>query len=459
MNKLLLNPFESQTVPEVMTERISECYGNCLAFNRTGNLLAVGSLYGIVVIVDFDTYGPIVHLRGHEERILSLCWSYNSFSVLSCGKDRTVRLWYLPDQKELLCLQTRASPYHVEFHPKNPEYCIVDMSQQLPLLVRIEGLQGTKLVDELPEAVKIGVFEETEVEELRLKETAEESGRVGTASKNSLEYFCFFIKDGEEIVRFDNAGSIFSFTFKGLQPLRVYSLPGKSLIRQVVMERRRKMFAVITQDRYIRLFDLESLFESFKETVSPVAQFTDIVGRSQWSCACFSGHSEYLLCGTKGSEHKILVWRIEDGQLEKTLEGPKESIVDLAWNPRRNTIVSCGGSGSLYVWTKDYTENWSAFAPEFTELEENEEYFEREDEFDFVDGILKDQADYAEDEEHPVDIISSLIDDLSDSPHDGNEFCMPVVIDELPLQTCYSLILNYLGNVPQDGKYNRRKGS
>ncbi|GJQ08456.1 hypothetical protein GpartN1_g247.t1 [Galdieria partita] len=429
MNKLLLNPFESQTVPEVMTERISECYGNCLAFNRTGNLLAVGSFYGIVVIVDFDTYGPVVQMLGHEGRILSLCWSYNSFSVLSCGKDRTVRLWYLPDQRELLCLQTRSISYHVEFHPKNPDYCIIDMSQQLPLLVNVVGMQGTKSVDELPEAKKVGMPEERELEELRLKETIEDSGKVVNVSKNSLEYFSFFIKDGEEIVRFDSSGSIATFTFEGLQPLRVCSLPGKSLIRQVIMERRKRMFAVITQDRYVRVFDLFSILEDYGKPVSPVAQFTDIVGRSQWSCACFSGHSEYLLCGTKGSEHKILVWRVEDGQLEKTLEGPKESILDLAWNPRRNTIVSCGGSGSLYVWTKDYTENWSAFAPEFTELEENEEYVEREDEFDFVDGIMKDREECAEDEELPVDITSSWTDDFSDGPHEVNDFCMPVIIN------------------------------
>jgi COMPASS component SWD1 len=41
-------------------------------------------------------------------------------------------------------------------------------------------------------------------------------------------------------------------------------------------------------------------------------------------------------------------------------------------------------SGHVYIWATNYTENWSAFAPDFKELEENEEYTEREDEFDIV---------------------------------------------------------------------------
>lgn len=40
--------------------------------------------------------------------------------------------------------------------------------------------------------------------------------------------------------------------------------------------------------------------------------------------------------------------------------------------------------GTIHIWATNSQENWSAFAPDFKELEENIDYEEREDEFDIV---------------------------------------------------------------------------
>jgi COMPASS component SWD1 len=48
-------------------------------------------------------------------------------------------------------------------------------------------------------------------------------------------------------------------------------------------------------------------------------------------------------------------------------------------------VIAAGlDSGAIYQWSTTVSEGWSAFAPDFVELEENQEYEEREDEFDIV---------------------------------------------------------------------------
>lgn len=52
--------------------------------------------------------------------------------------------------------------------------------------------------------------------------------------------------------------------------------------------------------------------------------------------------------------------------------GSKDDFLDMAWNPARSSFVSVGTSGKIYVWSRIYKENWSAFAPDFEELDENQ---------------------------------------------------------------------------------------
>lgn len=54
------------------------------------------------------------------------------------------------------------------------------------------------------------------------------------------------------------------------------------------------------------------------------------------------------------------------------------------WHPIRPLIASVSSLGLIHIWVTGITENWSAYAPGFEELDENVEYQEKEDEFDIV---------------------------------------------------------------------------
>ena len=54
------------------------------------------------------------------------------------------------------------------------------------------------------------------------------------------------------------------------------------------------------------------------------------------------------------------------------LSGAKEGAAALAWHPRRNCMASLGESGAVFLWARTYSERWSAFAPGFSELQDNE---------------------------------------------------------------------------------------
>ena len=50
--------------------------------------------------------------------------------------------------------------------------------------------------------------------------------------------------------------------------------------------------------------------------------------------------------------------------------------------PPHTATTMCMAGLQIFLWVRVYRENWSAFAPDFEQLEENQEYVEREDEFD-----------------------------------------------------------------------------
>jgi COMPASS component SWD1 len=96
-------------------------------------------------------------------------------------------------------------------------------------------------------------------------------------------------------------------------------------------------------------------------------------------------------------------------------------------------LISLTHFGAMQVWTVNYTQNFSAFAPSFQEIDENVAYVEKEDEFDLdrQQALIK-AISAVPDENEKVDIFSQDILDnvISETDSDSGEgpFFIPVVL-------------------------------
>lgn len=162
----------------------------------------------------------------------------------------------------------------------------------------------------------------------------------------------------------------------------------------------------------------------------------------------YSPDGEWLAGGAADpATHKIYIWDLSnDGQFASALDGGRDPLLYLHWNPKKSSLASTTKHGNVLIWHYPNPERWGAFAGGFEEVDENVEYQEKEDEFDIEDeeDIRKRKM---KEEEEDVDIngnegasfcgsfLDNVIDDedcnwADQEKADSGEFKMRVVIQE-----------------------------
>lgn len=164
-----------------------------------------------------------------------------------------------------------------------------------------------------------------------------------------------------------------------------------------------------------------------------IREYRDPVAQHRWLHASFNGSSDHLVSTTQTQNgYSIHIWNssiydIHDNLLLSTLEfrAPDQRPTDLTIHPYKSLyVIPLDPSGSVYFYNKQYMQNWTSFAPKFEELTNNEEYVEKEDEFDIKQDINNDELLYGSN----VDIIT--VDNNKSSYYVEPE---PDALDYLPL--------------------------
>ncbi|KAF9933613.1 hypothetical protein FBU30_005052 [Linnemannia zychae] len=365
MNLELLDPFE-QDFPEVIEDTLEDGPAVRVKFNRRGTLLAAGCTDGTIVVWDFDTRGVSRSLIGHVRTVTSLSWSRNGRYLLSSSMDWSCIVWDLLIGSKKHTIRFDTPVLNAQFHPKNNSVFIAALHQEDPVIVDFSnGIQ------QLP------ILRDANTEDA-MKGGAEATPTASNAQIGSIMVVTFD-KHGKKIYTGSSRGYL-SIIDTETRTLLYEIRPTSSCIKNIQFSRRGKEMVMNANDRIIRLF-------AVKEDGPPEQQhkFQDLVNKIHWNQCCLSSDSDYVIGGSAHqAEHNIFIWDRIGGNLVKILEGPKEPLEDLTWHPIRPIIASVSSYGTIHIWATNYQENWSAFAPDFKELEENIEYEEREDEFDIV---------------------------------------------------------------------------
>ncbi|KAF9551614.1 hypothetical protein EC957_006507 [Mortierella hygrophila] len=364
MNLELLDPFE-QDFPEVIEDTLEDGPAVRVKFNRRGTLLAAGCTDGTIVVWDFDTRGVSRSLIGHVKTITSLSWSRNGRYLLSSSMDWSCIVWDLLTGSKKHTIRFDTPVLNAQFHPKNNSVFIAALFQEEPVFVDFSnGVQQSPILKE----ASVGVTGK-----------GTDTATTTSTAQSRWTMVATFDKYGKKIYTGSNRGYI-NIIDTETRTMLYEIRPTLSAIKNIQFSRRGKEMVVNANDRIIRLF-------ATRDDGPPEQQhkFQDLVNKIHWNQCCLSSDSDYVIGGSAHqAEHNIFIWDRIGGNLVKILEGPKEPLEDLTWHPIRPIVASVSSYGTIHIWATNYQENWSAFAPDFKELEENIDYEEREDEFDIV---------------------------------------------------------------------------
>nr|XP_043633096.1 uncharacterized protein LOC122604273 [Erigeron canadensis] len=422
--------------PEVIEGCLKHGIMKCIAFNRRGTFLAAGCSDGSCVIWDFMTRGIAKELRDDDcdAAIINVCWSRSGHHILVSADDKSLTLWNVIKGEKVFQTILQQTPLHASLHPGGrglspPSLCLVSPFSSAPLILNFH----TKTTTLLP----------TLLSDSGTGLAMPSCNNFSDGSTHYTPTAACFNKYGDLVYLGNSIGEILIIDHKTNKVCGIFPIPGGAVIKNITFSRNGQYLLTNSGDRTSRIYkNLLPLKDSHKifgvnetnDTVSEIEklkavglkclslfqEFQDSITKMHWKAVCFSGNSEFVVgaCASKG-EHKLYIWD-KSGLLVQILEGPKAAIVDLAWHPVRPIVVSVSVMGLAYVWAKDYTESWSAFAPDFKQLEENEEYVEQEDEFDLMpeNKKVKESALY----EDEVDITTVEKDSLfSDSDISDDE--------------------------------------
>lgn len=392
----LLDTSDLVGLPEKVEEILEYGQSRCIAYNPIGTLLASGCQNGEVVIWDNCTRGVARILEGHRAPVIFVGWSCSGREIVSVAADGQVIQWDVLSGSQTAVVHLGCQPgeevCHACLDPCNDSQLLVSCLQGQARFLDLRTKEQTLLPALVLKSDRVAAHA-----------LLNPPGVVQLAVLSSCGRLVFGVTRGAMAVyRRTDLALLDLIALQNCQAvLSMFHSQGaaRESWLLVVTQEAVRAYRVVEEAHLAEahaLRDLEGHRKPPKPGTSllrgasgPLLQHKrQYAGQSEkksWSCATISADMEHVAAG-KSSQHVIQLWEQEHGLSEAVLEsgGGGGGVVTMAWNPIPMPLQLCtvDASGRIRIWAKVQRENWTCFAPDFEELEENREYVEREDEFD-----------------------------------------------------------------------------
>lgn len=431
MNIPFLNPTEYLNQhPSLLLATIpftDESTVTSMKFSHSGNYLALGRNNGSVILLDFESRGIIRRFDSHiidneKENVISeLLWISDEDGSIEqkfrdkilCREDHIHLLRTGKPSEENHILKSSRFLLACSYcnDPNSPVgYLFVwdilnESSKPIAEFKFPQGIitmnnisnQETKILisfyDSLPKILDL-LSEETTSFPLQLK-------------KNDY-VIAKFNHTGEKIYCGSAKGDITVFDTSTFKILNQINVENGKCIYDIQFTVKGKYF-LVNADGLVKVY--HSATDAFQYDVKTA----DMEFRQHYWCG-FSGlgpivgsdaDSSFLFGACKST---VYIWSRSQGFEIASLTPIKQrtAVIRIAWHPTKPMLVCSCTDSNLYLYTIPVKDNWSAFAPGFEEVEINDEYIEREDEYD--DELVEEEKRRQEKDLDILDDMREIID-------------------------------------------------
>ena len=415
---------------EVIEEALQQGKATCLAFNRRGTLLAAGTAAGTIEIWDFQTravarelvddrtlHDPDADATG---AILALSWSRDGRKILAAAADGSITVWDVAECDTLFRATLDAPSHAVHFAPHDPSVALVCPSDDGPTFLALARGRKRTPLPQMP-----GGIEQASLV-CRIPSVGIDAAATRTPG------YAAFSKSGDHVFVANRRGVVTVVETKTLDIVQACKVPDATIVKRLELSKDGRTLLVVSNAPSLTSYavrERDRLADARNRAaaeglappgvLTPAGSFANPTSRNQWNAAVFTHDGRRVVGASAGGAHELHCWRVRDDEdeeeearaiaggggmlgsgrflaatLERVATGTREAkgVAQMAPHPTRPLCVALGANGAMYAWAKAYDENWSAFEPGFVQLDENEVYVEREDEFDEVKRDALDPA-------------------------------------------------------------------